>query len=241
MEFTLLGAAAVAMAAMWIWTRLDRALAGTPDPFGTLLSATIVGLAVGRVAAMVATGTNPISFDVLLVRGGVSTVGASVGAAGWLIWSIRGDRVRADLLAPAALAGLAGWHAGCLARGACLGAATDLPWGWGLTGSPVDRHPVELYGAALFLAGAWAMKTLQSRNTPAGTTAAAAIGVAGLARLATEPLRLTLGQLSWFYGAAVAVGVAAVAVLVLNRSEDGQLRSREHHPEENEKHLREQD
>lgn len=207
MEFSLLGAAAVAMGTMWLWIRIDPILRSVDDPFGTLLGASVVGLIVGRVTAMVATGTSPISFDFVLVRGGVSTIGASVGALLWLGWTVRGDLRRADLLAPAGLAGLAGWHFGCLVRSSCLGAATSLPWGWSLPGSPVDRHPVELYAGIVFLAGAFVAAAIRSRMPRTGATALAAIGLAGLARFSTESLRLTLGQLQWFYGLAVLVGL----------------------------------
>ncbi len=213
MEFTLLGAAAVGVAAMWLWTRLDRALESSRDPFGVLLGAALVGLMIGRVTAMVATGTNPISFDVVLVRGGVSTVGASVGALLWLGWRVRDDLAQADLLAPAGLAGLAGWHMGCVVRSSCLGAATDLPWGWSLPGSPVDRHPVEIYAGLALLAGAVLAAVIRSKRPTSGVTALVAIGMAGSARLATEPLRLTLGELRWFYVLAAAVGyLGALAV-----------------------------
>ncbi len=219
MEFSLLGAAAVAGLSMWLATRLDHRLSGIPDPFGVLLSATLVGLVVGRLVAMLGTGTNPISFDFVLIRGGVSTVGASLAAVAWLGWSTRRTIGWADLLAPAALFGLAGWHAGCLVRNSCLGAATSLPWGWALPGSPVERHPVELYAALLLLLGAWAVRRLAHRTTTeavtgrAGRVAAAAVVVAAAARLATEPLRLTLGGLTWFYGFALVAGFAAFFVL----------------------------
>lgn len=215
MEFTLLGSVLVAMGGMWLWTRRDSGLSDIEDPFGTLLTAALVGIFVGRVVAMIATGTNPISIDIILVRGGVSTIGASLGALIWVAWSLRDDIGKADLLAPAALAGLAGWHLSCMVRSSCLGAATDLPWGWSLAGSSVDRHPVEIYAAIVLIAGTMATAAVRARRPSTGVTALAAIGIAGVARLVTEPLRLTLGELAWFYGAAALVGfVGAVWLFV---------------------------
>lgn len=208
MEFTLLGAAVLAMGGMWLWVRRDPALTGMSDPFGTLLGASLVGLAVGRVTAMIATGTSPLSLDIILVRGGVSTIGASLGALAWLAWSLRRNISWADLLAPAALAGLALWHLSCVVRATCLGAATDLPWGWSVSGSAVDRHPVEIYTAVILVAGAAAVSALRSGRSTTGVSALTAIGVAGVARFVTEPLRLTLGELSWFYGMGALIGLA---------------------------------
>lgn len=213
MEFTLLGGAVVAMGGMWLWTTRDAALDGVADPFGTLLAGSLAGLVVGRVSAMIATGTSPFSLDLILVRGGVSTIGASLGALAWLAWSLRHDISRADLLAPAALAGLGSWHLSCVVRASCLGAATDLPWGWSVAGSPVDRHPVELYAALGFIVGAIVVAAVRSVRTELGVPALAAVGIAGTVRLLTEPLRLTLGELAWFYGAAALVGFIGAVLL----------------------------
>lgn len=211
MEFTLLAAALTGVAALWIALRLG----GHLSEFDRLLGAAAVGLFAGRLVAMVASGINPLTnpFDILIVRGGVSTVGAATGALAYLAWSARSDLAILDAVAPATLAGLAGWHAGCLWRGTCLGAATDLPWGWALEGSDVSRHPVELYTAILLAAGAWSLTRI---HRPSGVVTALALAVAAGARLITEPLRpsLTGGPVAW-YAAAVAIG--AVGALVLAR------------------------
>lgn len=238
MEFTLLGAAAVAMSATWLWTRRDPVLQRVSDPFGTLLSATVVGLVAGRVTAMVATGTNPLSLDLFLVRGGVSTIGATIGALAWLAWSVRGEPGTADQLAPAALVGLAGWHLGCLVRGACLGAAANLPWAWSLPDSPVTRHPVELYAAAALIAGAMLVTIIRSRRAAVGVTALTAVGLASMARFITEPLRLTLGDLEWFYGLGAVVGLLGAATLAVRYAHQRrELRRGEHQPEQNQEDL----
>lgn len=209
MEFTLLAAALTGVAALWLTLRLGE----HAYEFDRLLGAAAVGLFTGRLVAMIASGINPLTnpLDVLIVRGGVSTVGATVGALAYLVWTARDDLHVVDVLAPAAVAGLAGWHAGCLWRGTCLGATTDLPWGWALTGSDLSRHPVELYTAMLLAVGAWSLARI---HRPGGVVAGLALAVAAGARLITEPLRpsLTGGPVGW-YAAAVVIGtVGAVAL-----------------------------
>lgn len=217
MEFTLLGAAVLGCVAMWAFTRVDPVARGAPDPFGNLLSGAVAGLITGRVVAMVTTGTNPISVDFLLVRGGVSTIGATVGALAWITWANRSDPGRLDKLAPAALMGLAGWHMGCLLRGSCLGAATNLPWGWSVSGSTIDRHPVELYAALLLVVGAIFLRTIRDRVAVDGFAVLAGLGLASISRLVTEPLRLTLGELQWFYALGTVLGLAGAAGVVVRR------------------------
>lgn len=217
MEFTLLGAAALAVGAIGIAVRLDPR-ARAMDGASVLLSAALVGMAVGRLVSMLSVGANPVSVDFLLVRGGVSTVGASAGALAWLLWTLRRQLPALDALAPSALWGLAGWHAGCLVRSSCLGAATDLPWGWSVAGSSIDRHPVELYAVAILVAGSVAVRWLRRTSVWTGVATLASIGIAGAARLLTEPLRLTLGELQWFYGLSAVVGLAGAVVLAVQQS-----------------------
>lgn len=235
MEFTLLGAAVLGVLAMWLWQRADHQAERVPDAFGRLLSAAIVGMAGGRLVAMVLVGANPISVDFLLVRGGVSTVGASLAAVAWLVWSERRSRHHLDLLAPAGLAGLAGWHAGCLVKTSCLGAATDLPWGWAVSGSTIDRHPVELYAAGGLLLGAFVVRAVQRQGAASFVPALLSVGLAGLVRFVTEPLRLTLGELLWFYGAAAVVGLTGAALLGIR--ENRQLDGRKGQPEQDQEDL----
>jgi prolipoprotein diacylglyceryltransferase len=163
---------------------------------------------------MIGDGVNPITnpADVLIVRAGVATGWASVAAlatAAWLgrkeLWPVF------DGLAAASLAGLAGWHAGCVTRDACLGTPSDLPWAMTQPGSIVSRHPVELYAALAFAIAAVGIAAWrQRRPPPPGVPAAMALVVAGAVRLATEPLRPSLGTgpVAWY--AAAVVGGAAV-------------------------------
>ena len=214
MEFTLLWAALTAIAASFIAIRLTKP--ASPDrPMDRLIGAALAGLAVGRIAAMITQGTNPITSpgELLIIRGGVDTLWASTTGVVVLVWSLRKVPHAVDALAPAGLAGLAGWHAGCVWRSTCLGTGSDLPWAWALPGSEVTRHPVEIYAALLFLAGAFLLYRVQR---PVGAASAVAIGWAGLARLATEPIRPGIGMsLWWFYALAAVIGFSAAVFLVL--------------------------
>lgn len=219
-EFTLLFAAGTGIGAAWAINRLRRS--HYPEwlhrPTDLLVGVAAVGMIVGRLASMVAAGVNPVThpFDILLVRGGVDTAIASIGSLGALAWTSRDHLpMTFDLLAPAVVAGLAGWHAGCLWRGTCLGTATDLPWGMAVEGSSVLRHPVELYTAAAMIVAAVTISRLPARPllaTGAGLTAVAA------ARLFTEPLRLTVvGGPVAVYLAGTAIGIVLMAVSIFRR------------------------
>ena len=212
MEFTLLAAAATGVGAMWAAARLAGDRITVVRPGDVLLSAAMTGLLTGRIAAMVQAGVNPVTSpgDLIVVRGGVDTVWASVGAGVALLWTARRRLPEAtDQLAPLALVGLGGWHGGCVWRGACLGTTTDLPWAFTTPGSAVGRHPVELYTAVLLVAAAW----LATRARRPWQATGWAVAAAGAARLVTQPLRLSItGGPVWWYVSAVVVGVA-VSVL----------------------------
>lgn len=214
MEFTLLWAALTAFAAAFVVLRLTRPT--VPDrPFDRIIGASIAGLAVGRVAAVLMQGTNPLTSpgELLIIRGGVDTVFASLTGLAVLVWPLRRMPTALDAIAPAVLAALAGWHGGCLWRSTCLGTISDLPWAWPLPGSDLTRHPVEIYAAVLLLAGVWAIRWIKS---PPGTAAAMAIAWAGFSRLVTEPIRPSLGTgLWWFYALATLAGLVAAAFLAL--------------------------
>lgn len=210
MEFTLLFAALTGVGFAWITVRAQirrGELAGVERPADTLIGAAGVGVFSGRIVEMLLAGVNPITnpFDVLLVRGGVSTVAASAVAVGTVAWAHRHELEALDGLAPAALAGLAGWHAGCVWTGSCLGAATDLGWGLTLPGSDVPRHPTEIYATLILIVGAFVVARMSGPLRATGT----AVAVAGLARLITEPLRpsITGGPVAW-YALALAGGLA---------------------------------
>jgi len=219
LEFTLLFAAAIGVGAGSIALRWEAARGNAADCaadlWDVLVSAVVVGLFVGRLAAMIGSGINPLTSlgDILIIRGGVATGPATV--AGLLMVAIlaRGEIVAvADALAVAALASLGGWHLGCLARDACPGATTDLPWAMTQAGSEIGRHPVELYAAVIFLVAAAGLGLYRKRRIPPGVAASVAMLIAAGGRLATEPYRLSLsGGPVWWYG--VAMGAALVAMV----------------------------
>lgn len=219
MEFTLGGAAIIAMACVYIGVRLDAGRANAAhrarDHWDRAIAATVIGVLAGRVVAMVLDGVSPISQDLLIIRGGVDTVGATIAAIAAVAWRGRRDVTTAlDGLAAAALVGLAGWHAGCLVRDSCLGTATDLPWGMAASTGGPTRHPVELYAAVLFVVAGFAISWLRTPGRLRPLVAAAlALASAGAIRLVTEPMRLSLaGGPVWWYLAAFVLG-SGMAVL----------------------------
>lgn len=209
MEFTLLWAALTAVALAWLGLRLwpDRVPERALD---RLIGAAVIGLIAGRLTAMIVQGVNPISnpADVIIIRGGVDTAAATLGFVLALAWTSRSARFALDALAPATLLGLAGWHLGCLWRGSCLGTVTDLPWGWGLEGSSVTRHPVEIYAAVGLAFAAWVVSRLGSQLW---LRAGAALAIASTIRLLTQPLRpsITGGPVVW-YVIGIVAGLAAL-------------------------------
>jgi hypothetical protein len=209
MEFTLLAAALTAAAALWLGIRYQlgrHPYDHAEKPFDVLIGAAGVGVFAGRLAAMVASGVNPIArpFDVLLVRAGVDTVVASIAGIVVVGWVYRSDIAALDILAPAALLGLAGWHAGCVWTGSCLGAATGSEFGLRLPGSTIARHPTEIYAAVALVASAYAISRLQRPFMALGLSLAAAGGI----RAATQPIRPSLtGGPMWAYLVATAAGL----------------------------------
>ena len=216
MEFTLLWAALTGVAALYFGAKV-LAEGRAAELFDHLLVAGMIGLAGGRVVQMVSSGLNPITnlADFLIVRGGVNTP-AAAGFAIASLYVATGRHIDSvDAAAPAALFGLAGWHLGCVWRGACLGTAADLPWTWSEPGSSVNRHPVELYAALGLLAAGWLISRV-GRGT--GTKAGLALMSAAAIRLITEPMRLSItgGPVFW-YGFGVLVGFVGVVVSVSMR------------------------
>lgn len=211
MELTLLAAAVTGAASVWIANRFLRAWLSVDRPTDVLIGAAAVGLLIGRLAAMIGAGVNPIlrPADILVVRGGVSTGFAALGALAVLAWTHRDQLPTAlDQLAPAALAGLAGWHGGCVWRGACLGTASELPWAVTSAGTSVTRHPVEVYAAIGFVLAALVTARFMERGWMA---AGVGLALAGAVRLATDPLRVSItgGPTVWYLSAiVVGVGIA---------------------------------
>jgi prolipoprotein diacylglyceryltransferase len=229
MEWSLLWAALIGVGAMYGVLRWEAGRTNAADCtralWDALLSGVLAGVAVGRIAAMLADGTNPLAHptDVLIVRGGVDPGFASLAALGTVVIMLRrldgGLWWALDAAAPAALAGLAAWHGACVVRDGCLGAATDLAWGLAQAGSDIGRHPVEAY-AALALAAAVVGLVAWKRRRPAdGVVAAAALAVAAAVRLGTEPMRLAVGTrpIAW-YAAGVVAGLGALAWRLRHRS-----------------------
>jgi prolipoprotein diacylglyceryltransferase len=220
MEFTLLGAVFVAMVPLYVtlyWeARRGNAASCAKNLWDVALTAAIVGVFVGRVAAMIGDGVNPLAHpaDLIIVRGGVATGPAAVAALATVIWIGRDELWPVlDGIAAAALAGLGGWHAGCVVRDACLGTSSDLPWAFAQEGSTVTRHPVELYAALMLLIGAASIAIWRMRGRPApGIPAGLALALAGFARIVTEPMRPTLGggPTLWYWGGLI-LGIALVA------------------------------
>ncbi len=216
MEFTLLWAAlAGALAlygALWWMGRRDTTLC-VRDLWEIAVTAGIIGLVVGRMVSMLRGGVNPVTNlgDFILVRAGVDTVAAAVGALLAAAWLARSDLLeQLDGLAPAAVFGVAGWQAGCLFRDACLGSRSSLPWAWAQTGSDITRHPIEIYAALGLGVAAWLLFRVRLRYPAAGVVSGLGLAVVGLVRLLTEPLRPSLfAGPTWWYGAAVGVGLAA--------------------------------
>jgi len=219
-ELSLLGAAAIAVAVVNIALRgealLGTATEGTRSLFDVALTSVVVGLGVGRLGAMLGDGVNPLAHpgDFLIVRGGVATGWASLAAMATAavvgrshLWAVL------DGISVAGVAGLAGWHAGCLVRHACLGTPSQLPWAMTQPGSTITRHPVELYAALALALLAVGLAVWRRYRSPAtGTAAAFALAGAALVRLLTEPLRPALGSgpVGWYLAGLVAGATALV-------------------------------
>jgi len=226
MEFTLLAAAAIAGAAayvmLWWEAKHGNAARCTGNLWEIGLVSAVAGIFIGRIVAMLIDGVNPIAhpMDVILVRSGVSTAGATVGAAAVFVLQARRSTITmADGISAAALAGLAGWHAGCLVRGTCLGTASDLPWAIAQVGSDVTRHPVGIYAALMLGAAAIGLAWWKAyRRPPAGAPAALAVIAAAGTRLVLEPLQPSIsGGPVWFYATGLVIGIVAFVWSVVRR------------------------
>jgi prolipoprotein diacylglyceryltransferase len=224
MEFTLLGSAAIAVFLFWAMLRWEakrgNAAGCATNLWDAGITSAAIGLLGGRIVAMLEAGINPLTnpAQILLIRSGVSTAAAAVIAVATFAFLARKDLVHAaDAITPAALSGLAGWHLGCLPTGSCLGTESTLPWSQTLPGSTVTRHPVELYAAAALLLSAIALALWkQYGRPPLGSVTGFGFIAAGGVRLATEPLRTSLGSgPNWIYLIAVIAGTGMVVASVL--------------------------
>jgi prolipoprotein diacylglyceryltransferase len=234
MEFTLLAAAAVAVGGFWLMLRWEakrgNAAGCSLDLWDAGLTAAAIGLLIGRLIAMMQVGINPLAdaAQIILVRSGVSTAGASIAALLKVAVLARKARVEAaDANGPAALGGLAGWHAGSIVTGSWLGTVSDLPWAQAASGSANTRHPTEIYAALLFLLAAIAIAQWKQRGRPPlGAPSGLSLAAAGAVMLVTEQLRISLaGGPLWLYAGAIIAGLAVIlwSVLRVNSQESGDL------------------
>jgi len=223
MEFSLLGAVFVAVVPLYLvisWeARRGNAASCARNLWDVALAAMVAGLFVGRLAAMIGDGVNPLMnpADILIVRGGVATGPATMTALATVAWLGRSAMLAyVDGLAAAALAGLAGWHGGCVVRDSCLGTPSDLPWALAQEGSSVTRHPVEIYAAIMLIVAAIGVAQWRARGRPLpGVPAATALLIAASARLITEPMRPSLGTgQRWWYAAGIAVAMVALVAAI---------------------------
>ncbi len=218
MDLTLLMRAAGAMAvvALGLWMTGRRRPAGYAAPFGDLMGAVLVGLAVGRLGYLLGEGVDILGrpLDILMVRGGITPVAAGLGALGYLAWTCRSDLLsRTDYLAPAALWGLAVWEAGCWWQGACLGSVSELWWTMALPGSDLTRHPAGMYAALLLAVGAL---VLSWRGVPGrGAATWAALGWASGVRLMAPfwSVEAWSGR-TWWYLFGLLLGLGGVVAAV---------------------------
>jgi prolipoprotein diacylglyceryltransferase len=227
MEFTLLGAAALGVGGFWLMLRWEakrgNAAGCALDLWDAGLTSGAVGLLVGRLVAMALVGINPIAdpAQIILVRSGVSTAGASITALLMFGFLARKSFLSsADAIGPSVLAGLAGWHLGALVTGSWLGTVSDLPWAQAAQGSDITRHPVEMYAVALYVVAAFAIATWRQKGRPPlGASAGLSLAAAGGVMLVTEPVRVSLtGGPIWLYMGAVVVGFGVTIWSILRRS-----------------------
>jgi prolipoprotein diacylglyceryltransferase len=219
MEFSLLGAVFVAIIALYLflyWEAKRGNAASCPrNLWDVTLAAIVAGVLVGRLAAMIGDDVNPLlnPADILIIRGGVATGPATIAALATVAWLGRSALLAyADGLAAAALAGLGGWHGGCVVRDSCLGTPSDLPWALAQEGSTVTRHPVEIYAAIILIVAAVVVAGWRARGNPApGVPAASALLIAASVRLFTDPMRPSLGTSQrWWYAAGLAIALLAL-------------------------------
>lgn len=227
MEFSLLAAAAIGVFGFWLMLRWEgprgNAAGCAVDLWDAGLISAVVGLVVGRLVAMASAGINPLTDpgQVVLIRSGVSTWATALATV-----AVFGAVTRlrffpaADGISAAAVAGLAGWHAGCLPTSACLGSPSNLPWTYALGPGGVSRHPVELYAAVLLAIGSIVIALWkQHGRPPLAAPAGAALAIAGGVNLVTEPMRISLdGGPEYLYAAGVIIGMIAVAGAFLRRA-----------------------
>ncbi len=191
MEFTLLWAALTGIGAM---LATDRLLNADERRFDDLLSGALIGLSVGRLAAMIAGGSYPWQHPglILLVRAGVHPGWASLAALLWLAFRFRFSPITLGAMAVPALIGLGGWEAGCVFRSACGGVTIGS-----------SALPIGLIAGVAFVGAALLVNRL-----PPPTKPGAALLAAGVIRSASEPFRSALTHtVIWWYLVGIIVGL----------------------------------
>jgi len=190
-EFTLLWAALTGIGAM---LATDRLLNADERRFDDLLSGALIGLSVGRLAAMIAGGSYPWQHPglILLVRAGVHPGWASLAALLWLAFRFRFSPITLGAMAVPALIGLGGWEAGCVFRSACGGVTIGS-----------SALPIGLIAGVAFVGAALLVNRL-----PPPTKPGAALLAAGVIRSASEPFRSALTHtVIWWYLVGIIVGL----------------------------------
>lgn len=152
-------ALAVTIAVAWSAVRDRDVAAGRIAD--AVLEVAIVGVVAGRLAWVAVEGLDVVlraPTTLLLVRAGVETwIGAGAAVVwAWWRWDVSRRRWALPAAPPAALAGVAVWHAGCGFEGVCAGVAVD--WGVRLPGYLSPVVPVgylEAVAAATLAGVAW--------------------------------------------------------------------------------------
>lgn len=143
--------------------------------------------------------------------------GALLGGGIALVFAARRARAGFGILADSATLALAPAQAlaslGMLLSGEALGLPTDLPWAVDLFGA--QRHPTQLYYALAALATWQALRVVASRLPIPGATAAAYLGLQGLALLLVEALRADSLVLPGGVRAAQVAGLAMMLAALL--------------------------
>lgn len=225
--------AVAAVTAVWLATRAARIRGIAPEAIGdAALWVGLAALAGGRALYVAQTDPGMIVRDPLHVAaiwdGGLSFYGALLAAVLALAVFARRRRMAVlpllDAAAPAAAAGQAVGHLGCLIGGDSYGIPTGLPWAvvyanpGAMAPLGVPLHPTQAYEALLLALLSAALWLGRERLARAGDGAAAAAYLLGLAAirfglffLRDEPvvlLGLKAAQL-------IGIGIALLALVLL--------------------------
>lgn len=225
--------ATAAAVAVWLAMREARRRGIVPETISdAAIWVGVAGLLGGRVLYVVQNDLGRLAADPLHLfavwDGGLSFYGALLAAVVALVVFARRSRMAVlpllDVAAPAAAAGQAIGHLGCLVGGDSYGIPTDLPWAVVYTNpnamAPlgVPLHPTQAYEAillALLFAALWLGRGRLERAGDGVTAGAYLLGLAairfGLFFLRDEPavlLGLKTAQL-------LGIGIALLALVLL--------------------------